>query len=81
MMNILSADTTLHERTNLSIYAIIKLLATCVNSRHFQVGDKFYKQEVGVPMGSPLLSSNLNTKDTERRVIDTYDLKPKIWLM
>ncbi|GJQ81435.1 hypothetical protein Trydic_g14592 [Trypoxylus dichotomus] len=46
------------------------------------VDNKFYQQEFGMAMGSPpsLVLSNIYIEEFERRVMDSYELKSKMWL-
>ncbi|KFD46668.1 hypothetical protein M513_12436 [Trichuris suis] len=55
LMELLSSDVTLPQRTKLYPFHIVKLCSFCMlelNIFHFR--GSFYKQENGVPMGSPL---------------------------
>ncbi|KFD50496.1 hypothetical protein M513_08723 [Trichuris suis] len=55
LMALLSSDVTLPQRTKLNPFHIVKLCSFCMlegNIFHFR--GSFYKQENGVPMGSPL---------------------------
>ncbi|KFD67427.1 hypothetical protein M514_11958 [Trichuris suis] len=55
LMELLSSDVTLPQRTKLNPFHIVKLCSFCMlegNIFHFR--GSFYKQENGVPMGSPL---------------------------
>ncbi|KAJ8919341.1 hypothetical protein NQ315_003925 [Exocentrus adspersus] len=46
---------------------------------NFQLDNEFYQEEFGVVMGSPL-SSNIFMKDFEKRAVDSYHLKPSMWV-
>jgi hypothetical protein len=50
----LQNDPTLIERTSLSIDTILNLVKFSINSTYFQFKDKFYKQKLGLAMGSSL---------------------------
>ncbi|GJQ86049.1 hypothetical protein Trydic_g10619 [Trypoxylus dichotomus] len=78
----LEENTTLDEGTSLSVEAIIELLSTCVNTAYFQVDNKFFQQEFGMAMGFPLspVLSNIYIEEFERRTMDSYELKPRMWL-
>ncbi|GJQ72706.1 hypothetical protein Trydic_g1363 [Trypoxylus dichotomus] len=75
-------NTTLDERTSLSVEAIIELLSICANSTYFHVDNKFYQQGFGMAVGSPLSPalSNIYMEEFERRAMESYELKPKMWL-
>ena len=49
----LDSDTTLCERTSLSVSNIMKLLKLVLNNNYFILQDTYYKQIFGCPMGSP----------------------------
>ena len=78
----LETDDTLMERTNITTNAIMELLTVCVQTTYFQLEDKFYQQEFGMAMGSPLspIMSNIYMENFEDEVINQSMSKPKMWL-
>ncbi|KAJ8019162.1 hypothetical protein HOLleu_42440 [Holothuria leucospilota] len=55
----LQADTTLHNRTQMTWEEIVHLTNLCLNSTYFKWHDQFYEQCEGQAMGSPCLLSRL----------------------
>ena len=47
-------DTSLHNRTVLSIHNIIELLGFCLHNTYLSFQNKFYEQVEGVAMGSSI---------------------------
>jgi hypothetical protein len=68
----LEEDTSLKDRTHLSIYNIMDLVRVCVYNTYFQFEDKFYRQTRGMAMGSPFspVICNIFMENFERRAID-----------
>ena len=54
----------------------------CLHNSYFQAKDKFYAQDDGIPMGSPLspVIANLYMEWFESHAINSATVKPKIWL-
>ena len=52
----LSNDCTLEDRTNLTIIELTEALDICLTSTYFTYNNKCYKQSFGTPMGSSLSS-------------------------
>ena len=50
----LEKDTTLSERTNLSVSQIVELVDICLKTKYFSYQEKFYKHQHGCVMGSPV---------------------------
>lgn len=75
-------DVLLHERTELPLEGIMDLLECCLRNSYFQVKDKFYAQEDGLPMGSSLspVVANIYMEWFENEAIRTAPIKPKLWL-
>ena len=51
---LLEQDTTLCDRTVLSVQKIIELLEFCLHNTYFSFQNKFYEQVEGAAMGSPV---------------------------
>ncbi|KFD46131.1 hypothetical protein M513_12997 [Trichuris suis] len=69
LLELLSSDETLPQRTKLNPFHIVNLCSFCMleaNTLHFQ--GSFYKQENGAPMGSPLSPVLAEMEHFERRV-------------
>lgn len=64
----------------LSVYVIIEMFGTCINTTYFQVDNKFYHKKFGMAMGSPLSSplSDIFMEDFEKRTLDQYYSRPKL---
>ena len=54
MKDLLEQDTSLHDRTVLSVHKIIELLGFCLHKTYFSFQNKFYEQVEGAAMGSPV---------------------------
>ena len=73
-------DTTLTERTNVSVNNIIELLTWVLSTTYFVYQGVYYKQIHGAAMGSPVspIVCNLFMEDLEQRAIATA-LNPPGW--
>ncbi len=60
---------------------IVKLTEVCLKSTHFQFRDKFYEQQSGAAMGSPLspVIANIFMETFEQHILESFVLKPKCW--
>ena len=69
----LEQDQTLDERTPLSPSQLIVLLKICLTTTYFLYADKYYEQQEGTAMGSPVspLVANLFMEYLEKIAIDT----------
>lgn len=78
----LEEDDTLPDRTTLPVNAIVELINLCMETTYFRVGDQFYKQNQGMPMGSPIspIVSNIYMEFFEQLAISTALKKPTLWL-
>ncbi|XP_072051644.1 uncharacterized protein [Amphiura filiformis] len=78
----LHADNTLGQRTNLNVDQICSLLELCLNSTYFVFEGKFYKQNHGCAMGSPVspIVANLYMERFEQTALDSYNgISPSHW--
>ena len=75
-------DTPFSERTSLPLEGVMELLRCCRHNSYFQVKDKFYAQDDGLPMDSLLSSviANLYMEWFKTHAINTATIKPEIWL-
>jgi len=76
----LKDDSSLVNRTSLTLEDIRELLSFCLRSTDFVFRNKFYNQRFGCPMGSPLsvVLANLVMEDIERRIFgspDNFDVR------
>ena len=78
----LSNDSTLEDRTTLSIAELTEALDLCLNSSYFTYDSTIYKQVFGTPMGSPLspIIANMVMEDLEQRALTIFPNPPSIWV-
>ena len=71
--DLLEQDTTLHDRTVLSVQNIIEPLGICLHNTYFSFQNKFYKQVEGVTMESQVspIVANLYMEYFEKKVLIT----------
>ncbi|XP_072050085.1 uncharacterized protein [Amphiura filiformis] len=79
--DLLTADTTLESRTNLSPQQVTDLLSTCLKTTYFVYNDKFYVQREGAAMGSPVspIIANLFMENFEEKALQSCANPPKYW--
>ena len=77
----LEADSTLDERTCLSVNNIIQLLKLCLQATYFCFKGNVYQQVFGTAMGSPVsvVVANLVMEDVEERALATFSDPPQFW--
>ena len=79
----LEHDTSLNERTNLTVDDIMTLLEFVMSTTYFLFRGKFFEQVFGTAMGSPVsvVVSNLYMEDLEQRALTTAppEIKPRFW--
>ena len=70
---LLEQDTTLWDRTVLSVQNIIELLGLCLHNTYFSFQNNIYEQVEGVALGSPVspLVANLYMEDFEKEALNT----------
>ena len=79
----LTRDITLGERTNLNVEQLVELVEICLNTTYFSYNDRFYKQQHGCAMGSPVspIVVNLCMEDFEQKALKEYTgVTPRLWL-
>ncbi|XP_050299707.1 uncharacterized protein LOC126738416 [Anthonomus grandis grandis] len=78
----LSKDAAFSTRTTLPLDGVMELLEICLRNSYFQVKDRFYAQDEGLPMGSSLspVIANIFMEWFEEHAIDASRCKPKLWL-
>ena len=80
----LSNDCTLEDRTNLTITELTEALDICLTSTYFTYtgNNKCYEQIFGTPMGSSLspVIANMVMEDLEQQALSTFHNPPSIWV-
>ena len=78
----LQQDTTLPQRTSMSITQIISLLEFCLTHTYFLLQGKYYEQVQGAAMGSPIspLIANIFMEEFEVKTIQSFPNPPSLWL-
>ena len=71
--DLLEKDTTLNERTVMSVGDIVPLLEFCLKNTYFSFQGQFYKQVEGVVVGSPVrpIVANLYMEHFEQKALST----------
>ena len=75
---LLEEDPELQKRTTLSVTNIIRLLKYCLTSTYFIFQGRFYEQQEGAAMGSPIspIVANLYMEKFEQLTINTVPPHP-----
>ena len=70
----LTSDSTLSERTSLTVDDIRLLLELCLNTTYFIFGKSYYKQQYGCAMGSPVspIVVNLYMEEFEGQTLSSF---------
>ena len=78
----LSNDKTLEDRTTLSIAELTEALDLCLNSSYFTYDSTIYIQVFSTLMGSPLspIIANMVMEDLEQRALTIFPNPPSIWV-
>ena len=77
----LENDSSLPERTSLSVDDIVDLLTLCLDATFLSFRGKVYKQVHGTAMGSPVsvVVANLVMEDVEERALESFHSPPRFW--
>ena len=77
----LESDTSLPERTGLSVNDITDLLSLCLDATFLSFRGKVYQQVHGTAMGSPVsvVVANLVMEDIKERALSTFHPPPQFW--
>ena len=78
---LLEKDQDLKQRTSMSVDHIISLLECCLRSTYFTLKGRFYEQQEGAAMGSPIspIVANLYLEDLETKAIQSAQNLPSFW--
>ena len=78
---LLEEDPNLKQKTSMSVNHIVSLLAFCLRSTYFTFKDRFYEQQEGAAMGSPIspIVANLYMEDLETKAIQSAQKPPSFW--
>ena len=78
IMDLLEQDTTLCDKTVLSVHSIIVLLGFFLHNTYFSFQNKFYEQVEGAAMGSlvSLIVVNLHMEQFEKKALSTTSTPP-----
>ena len=74
-------DQDFKQRTSMSVNHIISLLEFCLGSTYFTFKGRFYEQQEGTTMGSPIspIVANLYLEDLEIKAIQSAQNPPSFW--
>ena len=81
IQKLLEEDQDLKQRTSMSVNHIISLLEFCLGSTYFTFKGRFYEQQEGAAMGSPIspIVANLYMEDMETKAIQSAQNPPSFW--
>ena len=81
IQKLLEEDQDLKQRTSMPVNHIISLLDFCLGSTYFTFKGRFYKQQEGAAMGSPIspIVANLYMEDLETKAIQSAQNPPSFW--
>ena len=81
IQKLLEEDQDLKQRTSMSVSHIISLLEFCLGSTYFTFKGRFYEQQEGTAMGSPIspIVANLYLEDLELKAIQSAQNPPSFW--
>ena len=77
----LMRDSSLSDRTQLTVNDIVSLLKFCLHASDFQFNSNFYHMSFGCPMGSPVsvIVANMVMEDIEDRILDSQRFDVFCW--
>ena len=78
---LLEEDKELHQRTTMSVKIIITLLEFCLKSTYFTFKHRYFEQQEGAAMGSPMspIVANLYMEGFEIKAIVSSPHPPFLW--
>ena len=78
---LLEEDQELQQRTSLAVNNITSLLEFCLKSSYFTFQGRYFKQQEGAAMGSPIspIMANLYMEDFEIKAINSSPQPPYHW--
>ena len=78
---LLEEDQGLKQRTSMSVDHIVFLLEFCLRSTYFTFKGRFYEQQEGAAMGSPITAvvANLYMEDLETKATQSSQNPPSFW--
>ena len=76
----LAADPLLEEHTCIPIDNLMEMLTFCLETTYLGMGSDIYRQEEGLPMGSPLspLLANIYMEYFEEMALGSTSLNPSL---
>ena len=77
----LEHDSSLSDRTMLSVDDVVQLLEFCLNATYLTFRDQVFQQVHGMAMGSPVsvVIANMVMENVEERALTTFDKPPVFW--
>jgi hypothetical protein len=77
----LEGDVTLRDRSPHSVDTLLEFVSLCLKNTYFQFEDKFYQQNHGTAMGSPLspVACDIFFESLECQAIEAFHIKPKLY--
>ena len=81
IQGLLEDDKELHQRTTMSVKNIITLLEFCLRNTYFTFQGRYFEQQEGAAMGSPisLIVANLYMGRFETKAINSSLHPPYLW--
>ena len=81
IQKLLEEDQDLKQRTSMTVNHIISLLEFCLGRTNFTFKGRFYEQQEGTAMGSPIspIVTKLYMEDLETKAIQSAQNPPSFW--